>query len=581
MLIVPKSYVMTSESKGAPPYIKRAYTYAKKYKILFLFAVLVISFFVLVGSVVLFKSRESAIRQARVESKNISYSLDQNIQNSFNKADLALVSIAKIAAVNDLIKLKNQDEKFKLLELYNKKLPDVFAFRITDKDGLAIFNTDDGIPSSFSVFDREYFQFHRTNPNSELFISKPIKSKFDGKQIITLSRRINARDQSFLGIVYAVIEMDHLREIISSIEVGLGGHISLISLDDSTILYRFPEDKSNIGQRISLQQEGQDLKLQNKLSGEWEQISTIDKTKKTFGIRLNYTYGYIVATGLAEKDYLRPWFINLYSALLLLTVLIASMIFALLKYISSQEQVEYQKNQMHASARKIAVGRMASGVAHEINNPLAIIKGKSEIARMLLGEKNENNSEVMSKLLDIEKMVHRVAKIVKGMQILGLERDEEHEVHSLQEIISSALEILSQKMTDLKIAIKIESIVDLSLHCNRSDMTEVFIHLISNSIDAVKSLEDKWIDISFVTDNGVVIIKVTDSGQGIATQEVASIMEPFYTTKPPGSGAGLGLSVSEAILRNHGGTLTHNHNSNHTQFVIKLRQDFKNNRKSA
>ncbi len=545
--------------------------YALKYKVLVLMTIIVITFIIGARAFLLHYSRVSEIAHSKVSAKNNSTVLDQNIRTVFSKVDLSLRSISKFSNSYLVQRKPNIVETLKILDFYQASLPEVHAFRFADENGNVLVNTDRNVPTNVSIDDREYFQYHKVNQNSKLHISKPIKSKFDGKMVITLSRRVPTSDNSFRGIVYAVIDLNYFHSLISEVDVGKSGNISLISIDDGILLYRHPMNTANLGQKIIFESETNRLIQSQLTSGEWSQNSFVDKKKKTFAFRLNRDFNYLVATGLAEEDFLSQWYLSLLTALFVVAAFVVSLIWGLVKYIKYLEQNEMQKNRIHEISRKDAIARIATGVAHEINNPLAIIKGKSEIARMIIEDSKICNPDLSNKLFDIEKMVIRIANTIKGLQILEQSVVDENKAYKLEELILPAIEVWSQRMLDNSIDLNLEIIPELLVDCNRAEIIEVFVHLLSNAVDAVKNLEKKWISIAFEKRDKNIIIKITDSGTGITKKDAIQLTDPFYTTKQPGSGTGLGLSVSDAILRNHGGSLSCNINSKNTQFIIVLK----------
>ena len=96
------------------------------------------------------------------------------------------------------------------------------------------------------------------------------------------------------------------------------------------------------------------------------------------------------------------------------------------------------------------------------------------------------------------------------------------------------------------------------------------VNLLNNAADAVSFLDEKWVKIEIQEMNGKIEILVTDSGQGIPEEIREKILEPFFTTKEIGEGTGIGLSISQNIIRNHSGSLSVNSDCKNTQFIIKL-----------
>ena len=121
--------------------------------------------------------------------------------------------------------------------------------------------------------------------------------------------------------------------------------------------------------------------------------------------------------------------------------------------------------------------------------------------------------------------------------------------------------------------IKIEHNIDPNLQVlvKPTQLSQVFMNLINNSIDAIENLPDPWIKIeSEVTPDQYIMIRFTDSGNGIPHHIVEKIMQPFFTTKEIGKGTGLGLSISKGIIEEHKGQFSYDENALNTTFEIKI-----------
>lgn len=103
-----------------------------------------------------------------------------------------------------------------------------------------------------------------------------------------------------------------------------------------------------------------------------------------------------------------------------------------------------------------------------------------------------------------------------------------------------------------------------------TELSQVLLNLLNNSIYAIQSLPNQWIEISVITNDEKVEIRITDSGNGIQSDVQSKMMQPFFTSKPFGHGTGLGLSISKSIIASHGGQLFYDENTDHTSFVVQL-----------
>ena len=219
------------------------------------------------------------------------------------------------------------------------------------------------------------------------------------------------------------------------------------------------------------------------------------------------------------------------------------------------------------SAKLASLGEMSAGIAHEINNPLAIISGT---ANALLRVSNDTE-KLTAKIDIIRSSCERIVKIVRGLKKFS--RTDvlvERKNHSMVAIISEGINMTHYRFVNGGVTLINECQIDETVFCDDVAIEQVFINLLGNSVDALKKLPEKWVKITSSTDENSILIRICDSGYGLPLNIKEKIFEPFFTTKPPGEGTGLGLSISKGIVEDHGGTLTIDENSPNTCFIVKL-----------
>jgi C4-dicarboxylate-specific signal transduction histidine kinase len=212
---------------------------------------------------------------------------------------------------------------------------------------------------------------------------------------------------------------------------------------------------------------------------------------------------------------------------------------------------------------------MASGIAHEINNPLTIISSYARSLKRTNSEK-ENDPKINEAADKIVITVNRIAKIIKGLRSFARDSFNDAIVPtSIQKVIESTLELCHEKLKDNSIELKINTFIDFEVECREVQITQVLVNLLNNSRDAVDG-PDKWIKIE-VIDSGIeAVLTISDSGKKISKEVADKIMQPFFTTKEIGKGLGLGLSISKGIVEGHNGKFYLDMDAAHTTFVIKL-----------
>jgi C4-dicarboxylate-specific signal transduction histidine kinase len=225
------------------------------------------------------------------------------------------------------------------------------------------------------------------------------------------------------------------------------------------------------------------------------------------------------------------------------------------------------------SAKMATLGEMAAGIAHEINNPLAIIHARAGQLRELILRGDQPTETLVHSCEKIEATALRISRVVKGLRAFARDADRDpFELAPVHSILGDTLELCRERFHHKAIAVisPDEKTHGLEIECRPSQITQVLVNLLNNAHDAVEGREEKWVRVD-VTDLGnQVEIAVTDSGPGIPDTIREKIMQPFFSTKEPGKGTGLGLSISQSIVASHGGTLSFDPEPPHTRFRVLL-----------
>ncbi len=222
------------------------------------------------------------------------------------------------------------------------------------------------------------------------------------------------------------------------------------------------------------------------------------------------------------------------------------------------------------SSKLASIGQMAAGVAHEVNNPLAIIQGSASI---IAGLVDEEEIDVKNLKVFSDKIVttsDRIAQIVRSLRSLsrGGEQDPFAPL-SIKNVLTSCLDISQHNLSQLNIPVHLpEGKKDFMVMGREVQLGQVILNLLNNAVDAVKGNTEKWIRIDYGHSDGQAWIEIMDSGTGIPDDISAKIMEPFFTTKIKEEGTGLGLSISSRIMIEHGGKLTYEKARPNTTFRI-------------
>lgn len=238
-----------------------------------------------------------------------------------------------------------------------------------------------------------------------------------------------------------------------------------------------------------------------------------------------------------------------------------------------------QKQEQLLEAEKLAsLGRIAAGIAHEINNPLAIVNEKAGLMQDIIGISDEfqNRDKFINLIQGIITSVDRCRAITH--HLLGYARPTEFimETMDLKDAIEDVKDFLHRELDIKRIVVETNLPADLpQIRSDKGQIEQVILNIVKNAIDAVS--EGGLITISsWIKDNNTAVISIRDNGLGIPEEKLKHIFEPFFTTKKMGQGTGLGLFVSYGIVKKLGGMINAESESGKgTTFTIQIPVDFK------
>jgi C4-dicarboxylate-specific signal transduction histidine kinase len=222
-------------------------------------------------------------------------------------------------------------------------------------------------------------------------------------------------------------------------------------------------------------------------------------------------------------------------------------------------------------AKLASIGKMTCDLAHEITNPLSIIIGRTE-ELLRKSQNNQLTAEIVERELSkILQTSHRINRITKSLRSFGRNSEKDPKSHVfLSKVIDEALDLCLDRLHQHSIHLKRSIEPHLFVEVRASEIEQVVVNLLLNSIDALQEQSEKWIEIRAENLGPWTRIQIIDSGLGIPKHIASEIMKPFFTTKKPGLGTGLGLPISQTLILNHGGRLFLDQDAKNTCFVIEL-----------
>ena len=250
-----------------------------------------------------------------------------------------------------------------------------------------------------------------------------------------------------------------------------------------------------------------------------------------------------------------------------------SVLQATVRDITSRKQIEEQLLQ---SAKMATLGEIATGVAHEINQPLTVINIGIQLLVRAIKSGQLTNEFLLDQTGKFTRNIDRVFKIINHLRVFGRKVSVEKMPFNINVAIGNAVDMVDNRIdhSSIKMNLKLENKIPNVLG-EESSLEQVFINILLNAIDALSTIKDdhkKEISIlsNYDFSNQYVIVKINNNGPEIPNSIIQKIFDPFFTEKAAGHGTGLGLSISYGIMQSHGGSITVENTGNGPCFTIRL-----------
>ncbi|HYI71676.1 MAG TPA: ATP-binding protein [Skermanella sp.] len=238
----------------------------------------------------------------------------------------------------------------------------------------------------------------------------------------------------------------------------------------------------------------------------------------------------------------------------------------------AEREVLRARDELIQAAKLAALGQMAAGIVHEVNQPVSAIRSYAENARLLLDRGRLDL--VRSNLGEIAELTERMAKITRQLKTFARKSSGILTPVSPRAVVEHALGLLGAQTNDLGAEIVFELPEKAPLvMADEARLEQVLVNLLRNALDAVSARNHRLITISLGEDEEHVLLSVRDTGPGIDGEDLPRLFDPFFTTKEVGEGLGLGLSISYGIVQGFGGRIwAANHPDGGAVFTVALRR---------
>jgi len=238
----------------------------------------------------------------------------------------------------------------------------------------------------------------------------------------------------------------------------------------------------------------------------------------------------------------------------------------------AEEELRAKQSELVQAAKLAALGQMSAGVTHEINQPLSAIRAYADNGVKLLELGRED--EARSNLVEIAGLTDRLGRITGQLKQFTRKAADRPEAVSISRVVGDSLALMNARFREEGVIPEwIFPAPDVHVLAEDVRLQQVLINLFRNALDAMRDVETRRLAISCGEDEGEVRLMVRDTGPGVPEDLRPRLFDPFFTTKPAGEGLGLGLSISEGIVRSFGGRLVAgNHPDGGAVFTIILKR---------
>jgi two-component system NtrC family sensor kinase len=436
------------------------------------------------------------------------------------------------------------------LELYSKQFREVgYALNdieIIDSFGNSIYCSDSSKFSERRNYFNEDWYKYLINQDKRHYLTDIQKGNSGGRYFnIALNKWLYGKAY----IINVSIDADEIRTLINSDEFS---NQYIISIYNQNSLFQI--SNNNIKSIINLKKYNA-----SKAKTGFGQTE-LDNYKADFAYskleQINWSV--IVIDKKAEPLLLNMKTSVLFLSIVILILLILIVLYRAYKIAQMQIEKDITRSQLEQASKLASIGELVSGIAHEINNPLAIIAAEVGLIKDMV-------NPIFNFEFSIEKMVPHLDNIhdatFRGRDItkklLSFVRNDKIELkeHDINQIIDDVIDgFFKRELESLNIKIERYSNRMLPLLITEANqLKQVLINIINNAVDAITPPGAILIETSY--DDKYILIAITDTGRGIKNEDMNKIFMPFFTTKDVGKGTGLGLSVSYGIIKNLGGTI--------------------------
>lgn len=423
-----------------------------------------------------------------------------------------------------------------------------------------------------NLADREHIKVHFDKDTGKLFVGRPVVGRVSGVASIQFTRRINAPDGSFGGVVVVSMDPFYFTNMYGSLGLGPKSIISLLR-DDGIMLVRRTDSDQSIGIDVSNGPVFKKIINSGSDFGVFQATSQLDDTERLFAFQRLDDFPLTVAVGVNLDEELAPFYetrSHIYLLVTLLTISIYGFAFAVARFIG-----KVHDSRLAAIQASRSKSEFLSNVSHELRTPINGILGYAELLE--LQEKDPEKSSFLrsiqqsgTHLLSLVNTLLALNRIEKGQLELDLKPE------SLDGVLDEAIATHSQnaRTKGLSLTLHKESSLPKTFVCDRVRLLQILHNLLHN---AIKFSSHGQISVHAGMQDGLVEIRVRDTGPGIEPSNLSSVFERFYKGDSDSVGAqdgfGLGLAIVKQLTElMHGSISVSSKPGQGSTFTVRLPQ---------
>ncbi|MBF0482086.1 MAG: hypothetical protein HQK81_03830 [Desulfovibrionaceae bacterium] len=549
-----------------------------------LFVVLINVLVVVLAVIELRRSLLQFQERARIAADNLTRVLEENLSGSFDKIDLALLSVADEFTRQTAAGGIDRQAFTECILRQNGRLPELDSLRVADAQGIVRYGVGVDPAARVTAADRDYFIRLRDDPEAGLVFSRPMLGRISGKWTITVSRRLSGPGGAFAGVVYAVITTEHFTEQFSWLQLQHRGTIAL--LDKGLVLvarYPAPAAGSDVIGQVKPTPQVQELLQSGRKEGNYIANSPVDGVKRLFSLREIPNYPFYVAVTLTLEDALATWrdeavFVALLAVGLFIVTLVSS------RFIYQGWSRQAQAAQALGQARDMLEERVAERTAElvETIGALELAKEQAESAMRMkaaflenishefktplnpiiaftdLALESEPSPDQRENLVEIRKAAEKLRGMIENLiELTSLDsyRPEPGPV-SARSMLDMLMQALSPEAREKGLALT-GAVEPGTPEVFEADLNLMRLALMTIGGNAVKFTKQGGIELrAWAEKNGngfaAMCFAVRDTGIGVAAEKIEAIASGLCQADAPLTkryrGLGLGLATVHKAL---------------------------------